>query len=101
MILIKLGSSSSAIVELVNNKITLHPTPLNLVGIFLYGTSFFLYTYLVSKNDLGYIIPLTTGIVYVMIFVASFVIFKETFDLQKIIAISLILLGVVLISIRS
>jgi multidrug transporter EmrE-like cation transporter len=70
------------------------------VGIALYGTSFLLYTFLISKYDLGYIIPLTTAFVYVLIFFASFFIFKELFTVFKITGIFLILMGIVLLNLK-
>ena len=100
LVLIKLGSETNSIAEIVNGKFIFHPTLLNILGVLLYGVSFVLYTYLISKNDLGYIIPLTTALVYVLIFIASFVIFKESFTLQKILAIVLILAGVILLNIK-
>lgn len=99
LILIKLGSTAHAIIELTNGKIAFHPTPQNILGLFLYGISFVLYTYLVSKNDLGYIIPITTAFVYIIIFTASFLIFKESFTLPKIIGIAFIFIGLALLNI--
>ena len=100
LILIKLGSATASIVEIIDGKLIFHPTILNILGVFLYGVSFVLYTYLISKNDLGYIIPITTALVYIIIFIASFVVFKESFTLQKIIAIMLIIAGVILLNIK-
>ena len=56
--------------------------------------------YLISKFDLGYIIPLTTALVYVLIFFASFVIFKEAFTALKIVGIVLIVIGVLLLNLK-
>ncbi len=101
LILIKLGSAQHAVIDFVSNKLSFHPTLLNMLGLFLYGVSFILYTYLISKNELGFIIPLTTALVYILIFIASFVVFNESFTLQKILAITLILIGVILLSMKS
>jgi multidrug transporter EmrE-like cation transporter len=67
----------------------------------LYGTSFVIYTFLIAKYDLGYIIPLTTAIVYVLIFIASFFIFNEVFTALKVIGIVLIVIGVALLNVKS
>jgi multidrug transporter EmrE-like cation transporter len=56
--------------------------------------------YLLSKYDLGYIIPLTTALVYMIIFVASYLIFKETFTILKIVGITLIMVGLMLLNIK-
>jgi drug/metabolite transporter (DMT)-like permease len=67
-------------------------------GIFLYACSFLLYIYLISKNDLGYIIPLTTALVYIVIFVASYFVFHEVFTATKIVGIMLIVGGLIFLN---
>lgn len=98
LISIKLGSSNGSAVSIDNNKLNYNLNAGLLLGIVLYGISFILYTYLISKYDLGYIIPLTTAIVYTIIFVASYFIFNEAFTAIKILGIILILSGVVLLN---
>ena len=98
LIVLKLSSSSSAVISYVNNKISLNLNFWTIFGIMLYGTSFLIYMYLISKYDLGYIIPITTALVYVLIFVASFIIFKESFTFAKIVGIVLILIGIAFIN---
>lgn len=101
LILLKLGSKNHAIVEFISGRPALHPTIENVAGIVLYATSFALYTFLIAKNDLGVIVPLTTGLVYILVFIASFTIFKEAFTPLKIVAIVLILGGVILLNMNS
>ena len=101
LILLKLGSNHGAVVEFVSNKLAFNLTFTNTIGIILYGISFVIYTYLISKNDLGYIIPLTTALVYIIIFLSSFFIFRESFTLMKVAAIFLIMLGVFLLNHKS
>jgi len=69
-------------------------------GFFLYGLSFILYIYLISKFDLGYILPFALGFVYAIVFLASYLIFKEAFTPTKIIGILLILSGLVCLNLR-
>lgn len=100
LILLKLGSSAGSPLSFVESKLSLNVNPVVLTGVALYALSFILYTYLISKFDLGYIIPLTTGLVYVLIFVASFFIFKETFTFVKVAAIGMIFAGVILLNVK-
>ena len=100
LVVMKLGSSNGAPVAIENSKLALNLNPLFITGAILYIVSFVLYTYLISKYDLGYIIPLGTAIVYVLIFIASFIIFKESFTIPKIIGITLICIGVGLLNIN-
>ena len=56
---------------------------------------------LVSKFDLSYIVPITQGIVYVLIFLSSIGVFKEQVKLNGIIGTVLVILGIVLINIKT
>ena len=71
-----------------------------IAGIVLYGISFLLYIYLISRFDLGYIIPLAAAFVYILIFTASFFIFNETFTTLKFVGISLIVAGLIVLNIK-
>lgn len=96
LIFIKLGTP----ISIIENAVKLNFNLYSIAGICLYGISFILYTYLISKFDLGFIIPITTAVVYIIIFIASFFIFKEVFTVMKIAAISLIILGVILLNLN-
>lgn len=99
LVILKIGASSGLPVSFIGNKLQFNLNPYTIAGIILYGLSFFLYIYLISKFSLGYIIPLTTALVYILIFIASFVIFKESFTPAKIAAISLIISGLILLNV--
>lgn len=91
LIVLKLGTTTAHDYQF--NKL---PFPINLytgLGVAFYGVSFLLYIYLLSRYDLGYIIPLVTAFVYVLIFVASYFIFHEVFTVAKIAGIAFILVG--------
>lgn len=100
LVALKLGTTNGLPISIVENKLHLNINFYAISGIFLYGMSFLLYIFLISKYDLGYIIPLVTALVYIIIFVASFLIFKESFTLLKIIAIVLIVAGLVLLNLQ-
>lgn len=100
LIFLKLGTQSGAPVTYVDNKLHFNLGFYVVSGIILYGISFIIYTYLISKYDLGYIIPIATALVYVLIFVASFIIFKESFTMIKVLGISFILIGLVLLNLN-
>ena len=100
LVLLKLGSRGLAFISIVDGKLTWNLSPLTVLGIMTYGVSFLLYLVLISKFNLGYIVPLTTGLVYILVFVASFAIFKESFTVLKIAAISMIIFGVIILSLN-
>lgn len=100
LIVLKLGAKSGAVVEHVNNKISFNINTYTLVGVFFYGVSFLLYVYLISRYDLGYIIPVAAAFVYILIFTASYFIFHETFTVIKVAGIVLIVGGLVLLNVN-
>lgn len=100
LIFVKLGTSNGLPIQILEGKLHFNLTFFSVTGILLYGTSFLLYMYLISKHDLGYIIPLTTAMVYAVIFVASYFVFHEVFTLVKILGIVLIVAGLVCLNVQ-
>ena len=101
LLLFKLGSKTGAPIAVDNHRLKFNITAYTVSGIVLYGISFISYLYLISKYNLGYIIPLTTGLVYILIFTSSYFIFNEVFSLIKIAGILLIIIGLVLLNISA
>lgn len=101
LIFLKLGSASGAPFSFVNSRLHFNLGWYSSAGLILYVASFLFYTYLISKYDLGYILPLVTAFVYIAIFVASYFIFQEVFTATKVLGIILILAGLVFLNIKS
>ena len=97
LVVLKLGSKAGAPVSFAGSRLVFHLSLQTIIGLFLYGVSFLLYAYLISKNDLGYIIPITSAFVYVLVFFASWLVFKESFTIMKTISIALIIGGIVML----
>ena len=100
LVVLKLGTSAGPPVSVVESKLLLNINSYTVAGIILYGVSFLTYMYLISKFDLGYIIPVAAALVYILIFVASFFIFKETFTAMKILGIALIVSGLIIMNLK-
>lgn len=66
------------------------------IGFICYGLSFLLYTVLLNKFDLSFISPLTVALVYILLMITAFVIFKEPITPSKMIGCGLILIGILL-----
>lgn len=98
LVLLKLGTTGAGFISIVDGKMVWNISLLTLIGIATYGVSFFLYIVLISKFNLGYIVPLTTALVYILVFTASYFIFKENFTAIKIISIVMIIGGVILLN---
>lgn len=100
LIVLKLSSTKGHALKLFDKSLPLNLNVYTVLGVFLYGISFVLYYYLISKYDLGFIIPLATAFIYILIFIASFLIFKEVFTTLKIVGIALILCGIIFLSLN-
>ncbi|NMB92551.1 MAG: hypothetical protein GYA31_02955 [Parcubacteria group bacterium] len=67
------------------------------LGMICYATSFLTWMFLLSKQALSMIYPLTVGIIYALIMISSVVFFHEQFTVYKIIGVVLIGLGILLL----
>ena len=100
LIILKIGAKNGAPAGLVDGRLQLNINAYTIFGILFYCVSFLLYIYLISKYDLGYIIPLTTALVYTVIFTASFVVFKEAFTALKVVGIVFIIIGLTFLNLK-
>lgn len=99
LIAIKLGTTNGLPISIASGKLDFNINFYALLGILMYGLSFIVYLFLISRYNLGYIIPLTTALVYIIIFFASFTLFKEEFTIYKIIGITFIVVGLIMLNI--
>lgn len=100
LVVLKLGTKGGLPISYVNNKLVFNVNLQTVAGIVLYGISFATYVYLISKNDLGYIIPLAAAFVYILIFIASYFVFDEVFTATKIVGIALIIAGLIFLNLK-
>lgn len=73
---------------------------ITLVGFICYGISFLIYTILLNKYNLSFISPLTVALVYIILMITAFLIFKEPITTSKIVGSSLILIGIIIMIIN-
>lgn len=95
--LLKFGATEAAKSLFIIPFVNMHVSLFSLIGFMSYGLSFILYTILLSKFDLSFISPLTTGVVYVLLMVTAFIFFKEQITFMKLFGSSLVLIGVFII----
>lgn len=100
LIFFKLGSENNILCSFTKGILNFKIGYLSILGIICYGCSFVLYLGLVSKYNLSYIVPVTTGIMYIIILVASSVLFKEVITGTHIIGAILVLSGVTLLNLK-
>lgn len=99
--LVKLGSQGSPLLSKIGDKFAWNLGPLVILGLIAYGLSFLLFMWLVSRFQLSFLIPLTAALVQISIFIVGIILFKESLTLIKFIAFVLIVVGVVLLQIKT
>ena len=100
LVLMKLGGNPGTI-SIENKTFQFGISLISALGFICYVASFLLFTRLVVMFDLSYIMPLCTGIVQILTLVASAVIFKESFTWQTVTGASLIIIGIILMNIKT
>lgn len=70
----------------------------SLVGLSFYFISFLLWTIIIPKYDLSFVMPVVIGTVQVLTLFAAFLIFHESISLTNLIGIILVIAGIVLIN---
>lgn len=66
----------------------------------MYGVSFLIWSRIVTKNDLTYIMPITSAITNVLSVIAGIIIFKENLSIIQIAGIAVTILGIIMINIK-
>ncbi len=95
-LLIKLGTQeigqleNAALLELLNFKL--------ISGIGLFGLSFLTWIFILSKNNLSYAFPFAVGVGYIAVIGLAILILKETPSYIQLTGMSLIGIGIVLMS---
>ncbi len=71
------------------------------IGFICYIGSFLLFTRIVIMFDLSYIFPICTGIVQVITLIISYYVFKENISLYGIFGASLVIIGIIIMNIKT
>ena len=73
---------------------------ISLLGFISYILSFLLFTNLIVKFDLSYIMPISSGITQVLTLLSGYLLFKEKITINGIIGVSLVIIGIIVINIK-
>lgn len=88
---IKLGLNEGVLFFNISFKMAL--------ALIFYASSFFLWTGIVAKNDLSFIVPFSSAIVNIISVGLGILVFNETINMYKLIGIGVAMIGVVLMNI--
>lgn len=94
--LVKMGSSGDVALSITQSYLSVKVSWLTIVGLCFYVISFLLYMVLISKNDITYLIPITTALVFLATMATGVILFKESMNIWQIIGSAMIMFGVLI-----
>jgi len=98
LLLVRMGGEQQLAIS--ERVISLQFNILTLLGFLSYAISFVLFMVIIPRFNLSYISPITTGAVFVLTILASWLILREKIDILQWLGIGAILAGIVLMNIR-
>lgn len=100
LVLMKFGGNTGTI-SFGQGDFTFSMNFISLLGFVSYIASFLLFTNIVVKFNLSYIMPITAGIIQVLTLLSGYLIFKEKVSINGIIGVSLVIIGIVVMNLKS
>ena len=99
LLFIKLGGSTTQI-SFLNGQLSMNVDLKLLMGLCCYVVSFFLFTYIIQKKDLSFIVPICVGAVNLTTFLMGVFILKEKVTHLGTIGAVVVVLGIILMNIK-
>jgi len=99
LFLMKLGFEGSA-VAISRNLLKIDVNPVLLLGMLCYIASFFMFIYIVGKNNISYIFPISAGIMNIVTFALGALVLKEPVSVYSVLGVALVTAGVVLMNLK-
>jgi small multidrug resistance pump len=84
----------------IRGKIIFSTTIISFIGFILYFCSFIMWTKLLTKFNLSYLVPITGGISTTALVILGCIIFHEKLNIYQIIGIVAVIIGVSLLNIK-
>jgi drug/metabolite transporter (DMT)-like permease len=100
LLLIKIGGKGTSL-SVNNNFLKMDINLLLLMGMICYIVSFLLYIYIINKQKLSYIVPVTAGVLNIVVFLLGVLILKEKINIYSVVGLILIILGVFFINLKN
>ncbi|MCX4374683.1 hypothetical protein [Thomasclavelia cocleata] len=97
--LIKVGGSQEINSHLEIPIVNIAVSIWSFVGIICYAISFLLYLIVISKFNLGFIIPILGGVINIMILIVAYFILKEALTFHMLLGAVIIVIGIVIMNI--
>lgn len=100
LVLMKIGGNTGTL-SLAQGEFIFSMNFVSLFGFVSYIASFLLFTNIVVKFDLSYIMPISSGIIQVLTLLSGYLIFKEKVSINGIIGVSFVILGIIVMNIKT
>lgn len=100
LVLMKSGGNTGTI-SFGQGAFTFSVNFISLLGFVSYIASFLLFTNIVVKFNLSYIMPITAGIIQVLTLLSGYLIFREKVSINGIIGVSLVIVGIIVMNLKS
>lgn len=101
LILYKYGANKEILFVITNKGLELKISLISILGLLCYLFSFIMYMIILPKFNISYIMPVTSAISYISVFVLSALVLKETIHTNGIIGSIIILLGIIIMNLGS
>lgn len=98
LILYKYGANKSFEVSFSNSIFNMKISIISIIGLVCYLCSFLLYMFIIPRFNISYIMPLTSAISYIGIFVLSILVLGEQISVNGIVGSIIILVGIVVMN---
>ena len=99
LVLMKFGGNTGTI-NFSNFDLNFSMSFVSLLGFISYIASFLLFTNIVVKFNLSYIMPITSGLIQVFTLISGFLIFKETITIKGILGAFIIIIGIIVMNLK-
>ncbi len=97
MTFIKSGHDANSIISIPGTELSLSFR--TIIGILFYGVSFLVFTFYVSRLNIGIVIPIVSGIFCLLITVIGVFVFKEKINIGQFAGIALIIAGTIIVGV--
>lgn len=98
--LVKAGSNPGVKNSFVIPVIDMTVSTVTLIGMLCYGISFCLYMGIISKFDIGIIVPIMNGIVNIMIILMAYFVLKEKLTVNMVVGALVIVAGIFIMNVK-
>lgn len=101
LILYKYGANKSFEFSMASGIFNFRISIISILGLVCYLASFIIYMLILPKFDISYIMPLTSAVSYISIFILSAVVLGEKITTNGIVGALIILIGIIIMNVRS